>query len=97
MAKPQGKLAAFTAELRRRRVFRAAAVYAGVVLVLIQIIDGAVGYLRIPEWMGTTVIIPVLLGFPIAIGLAWPLISPKRVLCAPDATLRVDREQGIGP
>ena len=49
MPKPQGKLAAFTAELRRRRVFRAGAVYAGVVFVLIQIIDGAFGYLRIPE------------------------------------------------
>jgi len=31
----------FIAELRRRRVFRVAAVYAGIAFVIIQIIDGA--------------------------------------------------------
>ena len=71
MPETTSNLAAFVAELRRRRVFRVAAVYAGVAFVIIQIIDGAFGYLRIPEWVGTTVIVLVLLGFPVAIGLAW--------------------------
>ncbi len=71
MPKPTSRFAAFITELRRRRVFRVAAVYAGVAFVIIQIIDGAFGYLRIPEWVGTTVIVLVLLGFPIAITLAW--------------------------
>ena len=71
MKKTTSNFSAFIAELRRRRVFRVAAVYAGVAFVIIQIIDGAFGYLRIPEWVGTTVIVLVLLGFPIAIGLAW--------------------------
>ncbi len=35
------KLAAFIAELRQRRVFRVAIVYAGVAFIVIQIIDGA--------------------------------------------------------
>lgn len=64
-------LADLLAELKRRRVFRVAAVYAGVAFIIIQIVDGAFDYLRIPEWVGTTVIVLVLLGFPIAIGLAW--------------------------
>ena len=71
MPEPRSSLAAFFSELRRPRVFRVAAMYAGVAFVIIQIIDGAFGYLRIPVWVGTTVIVLVLLGFPVAIALAW--------------------------
>ncbi|MEE9465047.1 MAG: tetratricopeptide repeat protein [Candidatus Neomarinimicrobiota bacterium] len=58
-------------ELRRRRVFRVAAFYGGITFVIIQIIDGAFEYLRIPTWVGTTIIMLLLIGFPIAIILAW--------------------------
>jgi len=64
-------LAAFLAELRHRRVFRVAAVYACVSFIIIQIIDGAFDYLRIPEWIGTTIIVLLALGFFIAVGMAW--------------------------
>lgn len=43
MADPFTRLTAFMQELRRRRVFRVAAVYAAVVCVIIQIIDGTFG------------------------------------------------------
>ncbi len=65
------KFANFIAELRRRRVFRVAAFYAGIAFVIIQIIDGAFEYLRIPTWFGTAIIMLLLIGFPIAIILAW--------------------------
>ncbi len=65
------RLAAFLAELRRRRVFRVAVVYAGVAFIVIQIIDGAFDYLKIPEWVGSLIIIMLAVGFPIAVGLAW--------------------------
>ncbi|MBA7604476.1 MAG: tetratricopeptide repeat protein [Calditrichaeota bacterium] len=65
------RLAAFIAELRHRRVFRVAAVYACVAFIIIQIIDGAFDYLRIPEWVGTTIIVLLALGFFIAVGMAW--------------------------
>ena len=58
-------------ELRRRRVFRVAAFYGGIAFVIIQIIDGAFEYLHIPEWFGTAIIVLLIIGFPIAMGLAW--------------------------
>jgi len=71
MSDPPSKLAAFITELKQRRVFRVAAVYACVSFIIIQIIDGAFDYLRIPEWIGTTIIVLLALGFFIAVGMAW--------------------------
>ena len=71
MSEPSSRFAAFIAELKHRRVFRVAVVYAGVAFIIIQIIDGAFDYLRIPEWVGTTIIVLLALGFPIAVGMAW--------------------------
>jgi len=65
------KLADLISELRQRRVFRVAAVYACVAFIIIQIIDGAFDYLRIPEWVGATIIVLLLIGFPVAVALAW--------------------------
>ena len=65
------RLTAFLAELKRRRVFRVAVVYAGVAFIVIQIIDGAFDYLKIPEWIGSLIIIMLAVGFLIAVGMAW--------------------------
>ena len=65
------KLATFIAELKHRRVFRVAAVYAAVAFIVFQIIDATFDYLPIPGWVGTTLIVVLLLGFPIAVALAW--------------------------
>ena len=64
-------LGTFLAELRRRRVFRVAVVYAGVAFILFQIVDATFEPLRLPDWLGTAVVVLLLLGFPIAVGLAW--------------------------
>ena len=61
----------FISELRRRRVFRVAAFYGGIAFVIIQIIDGAFSYLHIPDWFGTAIIVLLLIGFPVAMILAW--------------------------
>ena len=71
MPEPTSKFAAFVAELRRRRVFRVAAVYAGTTFVIIQIIDGTFAVMGIPDWISRLIIVLLLVGFPIAIGLAW--------------------------
>jgi len=76
-------LAEFLAELKRRRVFRVAVVYAGVAFIIIQIIDGAFDYLPIPDWVGTAIIVLLLVGFPVAVGLAWAFdITEKGVVRA---------------
>ena len=73
--------ATFIAELRRRRVFRVAAVYGGVAFVLFQIIDSIFEPLHIPEWIGSLIIILLLVGFPLAVGLAWVFdITPEGIV-----------------
>jgi len=71
MPDPPSRLAAIIAELRQRRVFRVAAVYACVAFIIFQIIDATFDYLPIPGWVGTTLIVVLILGFPVAVGLAW--------------------------
>jgi len=58
-------------ELKRRRVFRVAAVYSGFAFIIFQIIDATFDTLGIPSWLGKYTIIALILGFPIAVGLGW--------------------------
>jgi tetratricopeptide (TPR) repeat protein/TolB-like protein len=68
------------AELRRRRVFRVAAVYAGVAFIVWQAADIAFPALQLPAWMVTAVVALTILGFPIALVLAWAFdITPEGV------------------
>ncbi|MBA7638985.1 MAG: hypothetical protein GH143_08750 [Calditrichaeota bacterium] len=81
MSNTRSGFTTFLSELRRRRVFRVAVVYAGVAFIIIQIIDGAFDYLPIPDWVGTVIIVLLLLGFPVAVGLAWAFdITEKGVV-----------------
>jgi len=63
----------FFAELKRRHVFRVMAVYGIVGFVLLQIMDLVVPALLLPGWTYRLVAVILLLGFPIAIVLAWAL------------------------
>jgi adenylate cyclase len=75
------KVRAFLAELRRRRVFRVAVVYAIVTFGILQVADIAFPALRLPEWSITLVVALTLLGFPVAVVLAWAFdITPKGVV-----------------
>ncbi|MCH8838642.1 MAG: hypothetical protein IIA60_12740, partial [Candidatus Marinimicrobia bacterium] len=77
----QSKLSTFIEELRRRRVFRVAAVYGGVAFVLFQIIDSIFEPLHIPDWIGSLIIILLLVGFPLAVGLAWVFdVTPEGIV-----------------
>jgi TolB-like protein len=61
----------FFAELKRRRVFRVMAVYGAVGFVLMQIVELLVPALLLPDWTYRFIALLVLLGFPIAVILAW--------------------------
>lgn len=63
----------FIAELRRRKVFRVAAAYAVLAWLIIQVAETTFDPLGIPLWGQTLVIVILLLGFPVAIALAWAL------------------------
>jgi TolB-like protein len=59
------------AELKRRHVFRVAAVYGAVAFALIQVADPLTTALRLPDAFLTYVVAVLLLGFPLALVLAW--------------------------
>ena len=61
----------FFAELRRRRVFRVAVAYGIGAWAIIEVADATFEPLNIPAWGVTFVIMLALLGFPIAVILAW--------------------------
>jgi len=63
----------FFAELKRRKVFRVAATYGAVGFVILQVAELIADGLQLPPAVRTTITIIVLLGFPVAIVLAWVL------------------------
>jgi len=71
MNQAPSSLQALFAELKRRRVFRVMAVYGAVAFAVLQVADLAFPRLGMPEWTVTLVLMLALLGFPVAIVLAW--------------------------
>jgi TolB-like protein len=82
-------------ELKRRKVFRVAVVYAATAFVILQAADIMLPRLAVPDWAMTLVVVFAVLGFPIALVLAWALeLTPdglKRTESAPAA------QAGQGP
>jgi TolB-like protein/Tfp pilus assembly protein PilF len=61
----------FFAELKRRNVYKVAIAYGVIAWLLVQIATQTFPFLEIPNWMVRAVIVLVLLGFPIALVIAW--------------------------
>jgi TolB-like protein/Flp pilus assembly protein TadD len=61
----------FFAELKRRHVYRVAVAYAAVGWLLIQVATQVLPFLEIPTWVVQMLIAMVLIGFPIALLIAW--------------------------
>jgi len=64
-------MASFLGEVKRRRVFQVAAVYAVVAWLLVQIVSTIEEPLNLPFWFDTTVIVLLAVGFPLALVLSW--------------------------
>ena len=79
----------FLAELKRRHVFRAAALYGAIGFTVIEVTEAVFPHLGIPERAVTLVVWLVLFGFPLALVLAWAFES------APDGGVR--RTPAVGP
>jgi len=74
------QLRRFLDELKRRKVYRVAVVYAAVAFVIWQAAEIAFPALNIPDWALTLVVVLTLVGFPIAVVLAWAFdITPEGV------------------
>src|SRR5438552_13002984 len=61
----------FFAELRRRNVYKVAVAYAIVGWLLVQVATQVFPFLEIPNWVVRLVIALVIIGFPIALVIAW--------------------------
>lgn len=65
------RLTAFLSELKHRRVFRVAVVYLGAAFVALEAVDILAPALRLPDWTTLFVFFLLLVGFPVALILAW--------------------------
>ena len=70
----------FFQELKRRRVFRVAAVYVVAAVAVVQTADAVFPRLQLPDWTVTLVVALALLGLPVALALAWAFdVTPEGV------------------
>jgi TolB-like protein/Tfp pilus assembly protein PilF len=75
------------AELKRRKVFRVAVVYAATSFVVLQVADIMLPRLGVPEWAMSLIVLLVALGFPVALVLAWALeLTPDGIRVTPAHT-----------
>src|SRR5438445_7802525 len=61
----------FFAELKRRNVYKVAVAYAVVAWLLVQVATQVFPFLEIPNWVVRLVIALVVIGFPVAVLIAW--------------------------
>jgi TolB-like protein len=82
-------------EIKRRKVFRVAAVYAATAFVVLQAADLALPRLGVPEWAMSLIVVLLALGFPVALVLGWALeLAPDGVRVT---TLHPTVDQDLSP
>ena len=91
----------FMAELKRRKVIRVAIAYGVVAWVVVQVAETVFEPLQLPPWALTLVVVLAILGFPVAVVLAWAFeVTPGglRRDAADDAGLPAPlREASVSP
>jgi TolB-like protein len=81
----------FFAELKRRNVYKVAIAYAVIAWLLMQIATQVFPFLEIPNWAIRLVIMLIVIGFPIALVIAWAFeLTPEGL----KRTEAADREPG---
>ena len=74
------KIDNFFAELKRRNVYKVAVAYAVVAWLLMQIASQIFPFFEIPNWAVRFVVLAIIIGFPIALILAWAFeLTPEGV------------------
>jgi TolB-like protein/Tfp pilus assembly protein PilF len=78
----------FFAELKRRNVYKVAIAYAVVAWLLMQVATQVFPFLEIPNWAIRLVIMLLIIGFPVALILAWAFeLTPEGIKRAEDVDL----------
>lgn len=77
----------FIKELRRREVFRTAGLYVGISWIVIEVASVLLPTFEAPDWVLRWLVIAALVGFPVAVVLAWIFdVTEKGIVVQPDAT-----------
>jgi len=80
------------AEVKRRNVIKVALAYAAISWLLIQVVTSIEAPLGLPDWFDTGVIVLLLVGFPVALIVAWAFeLTPEGI----KPTESVEREASI--
>src|SRR5437879_12597656 len=80
------------AELKRRNVYKVAVAYAVVGWLLVQVATQVFPFLEIPNWVVRLVIALVMIGFPIALVIAWAFeATPEGIKRTEDVDLSDQR------
>src|SRR6266568_939823 len=78
----------FFAELKRRNVYKVAIAYAVVAWLLMQVASQIFPFFEIPNWAVRLVVLLLVIGFPIALVLAWAFeLTPEGIKRAEDVDL----------
>src|SRR2546428_4918666 len=84
----------FFAELKRRNVYKVAIAYAVVGWLLVQVATQVFPFLEIPNWVVRLVIAVVMIGFPIALVIAWAFeATPEGIKRTEDVDLAAAAKQ----
>jgi TolB-like protein/Flp pilus assembly protein TadD len=82
----------FFSEVKRRNVYKVAVAYAIVGWLLVQVATQVFPFLEIPNWVVRLVIALVVIGFPIALVIAWAFeLTPEGIKRTEDVDLRAAR------
>src|SRR5216117_2428238 len=84
----------FVSELRRRNVYKVAVAYAVVAWLLVQVATQVFPFFEIPNWAVRLVVLAIVIGFPIALVIAWAFeLTPEGLKRTEDVDLAVAAQQ----
>src|SRR5205809_2800919 len=86
-----------SAELKRRKVYSVAITYAVVGWLLIQIATQTFPFFEIPNWAVRLVVLAVIIGFPVALVIAWAFeLTPEGIARTDEAAEVPKQRRGRG-
>src|SRR5437588_11094961 len=87
----------FFAELKRRNVYKVAIAYAVVAWLLMQVASQIFPFFEIPNWAVRLVVLLLVIGFPVALILAWAFeLTPEGIKRTESPEIEVGSAQSRG-
>src|SRR2546429_930867 len=92
------KIDNFFAELKRRNVYKVAIAYAVVGWLLVQVTTQVFPIFEIPNWALRLIVLAIIVGFPIALVLAWAFeLTPEGIKRTEEVDALLATDVGVAP